>query len=287
MRSAARRWLSQGVVLLTTFFAVSVMYQALSSSRNNMTRRATFARIVIALLAVPLSVSCVVAQTKQQVSVRFPLQDLKFETHQSIQVGDVPNHIVRVFELHYTVPSSSAPLINGLRLKEAWQRGTADIADGVGTTSSYFECLMDNGDKFFSRNEAVIRPTGSGKIASIGVGHIFGGTGKLASIQGTTRNATTFDPKAGVADEAELDVEYAIGRGGRRACCPVAMAPRDSSPRRRPQKKMRAALGRAARARTGRGTGWGGGRDRSRTQILSISGADGQRWPARAGGRRD
>jgi hypothetical protein len=176
-----------------------------------MTRRATIARIVIALLAVPLSVSCVIAQPKQQVSVRVPLQNLKFEAHQSIEVGDVPNHIVRVFELHYTVPSNNAPLINGLRLKEAWQRGTADISDGVGTTSSYFECLMENGDKFFVRNEAIIQRAGSGKIASVGVGHIFGGTGKLGSIQGTTRNATTFDPKAGVADEAELDIEYSMG----------------------------------------------------------------------------
>ena len=177
-----------------------------------MTRRATIARIAIALLAVPLSVGSVVAQTKQQVSVRIPFANLKFEVSQSVEIGDVPNHIVRVFELHYTVPSSSAPLINGIRLKEAWQRGTADIADGVGTTSSYFLYLMENGDKFFVRNEAIIQRTGTGKLVSTGAGHIFGGTGKLASIQGTTRNATTFDPKSGVADEAELDIEYSMGK---------------------------------------------------------------------------
>jgi hypothetical protein len=177
-----------------------------------MTRRATIARIVIALLAVSLSAGCVVAQAKQQVSVRIPFANLKFEVSQSVEVGDVPNHIVRVFELHYTVPDNNAPLINGLRLKEAWQRGTADIADGVGTTSSYFLYLMENGDKFFVRNEAIIQRTRAGKLVSTGAGHIFGGTGKLASIQGTTRNATTFDPKAGVADEGELDIEYLMGR---------------------------------------------------------------------------
>jgi hypothetical protein len=165
-----------------------------------MTRCATIARIVMALLAVSLSVSCVsvscvVAQPKQQVSIKFPLQNLKFESHQSIEVGDVPNHIVRVFDLHYTVPNNNVPLINGLRLKEVWQRGTADIAEGVGTTSSYFLYLMENGDKFFVRNEAIIQRAANGKIASLGIGHIFGGTGRLESIQGTTRNATTFDPK--------------------------------------------------------------------------------------------
>jgi hypothetical protein len=177
-----------------------------------MTRRATIAGVVIALLAVSLSAGCVVAQSKQQVSVRLPFANLKFEVSQSVEVGDVPNHMVRVFELHYAVPGNSAPLINGIKLKEAWQRGTADIADGVGTTSSYFLYLMENGDKFFVRNEAIIQRTAAGKLASTGAGHIFGGTGKLESIQGTARNATTFDPKAGIADEGELDIEYSMGK---------------------------------------------------------------------------
>jgi hypothetical protein len=177
-----------------------------------MTRHATSARIVTALLAVSLSISSAVAQSKQQVSLKVPLQDLKFGVHQNIEIGDVPNHLVRVFELHYAVPSNSAPLINGVRLKEVWQRGTTDITDGVGTTSSYFSYHMENGDKFFVRNEAILQRTAAGKIASMGIGHIFGGTGKLESIRGTTRNATTFDPKAGVADEAEMDIEYAMAK---------------------------------------------------------------------------
>jgi hypothetical protein len=177
-----------------------------------MTRRDTVARIVIALLAVSLSAGCVFAQTKQQVSLRIPFENLKFDVSQSVEVGDVPNHIVRVFDLHYTLPSNSAPLINGIKIKEIRQRGTANITDGIGTTSSYFLYLMENGDKFFVRNEAIIQRTAAGKLASTGIGHIFGGTGKLASIQGTTRNATTFDPKAGVADVGELDIEYSMGK---------------------------------------------------------------------------
>jgi hypothetical protein len=112
-----------------------------------MTRRTSL--IVTALLVVSLSASRVVAQSKQRVSLRISSQNLKFEAHQSIEVDNAPNHIVRVFDLHYTVPNDSAPLIGGVRLKEVWQRGTADIADGVGTTSSYFLYLMENGDKFF------------------------------------------------------------------------------------------------------------------------------------------
>ncbi|MBV9969123.1 MAG: hypothetical protein JO228_03995 [Xanthobacteraceae bacterium] len=164
------------------------------------------------MMAASLSANGVLAQSKQRVSVRTPVQNLKFDVSQSVEVGDVPNHIVRVFDLHYAVPSNTAPLIAGLKLKDVWQRGTANITDGVGTTSSYFLYLMENGDKFFVRNEAIIQRTATGKLASTGAGHIFGGTGKLETIQGTTRNATTFDPKSGVADEAELDIEYAMGK---------------------------------------------------------------------------
>ena len=157
-----------------------------------MTRRATLTRIITALLAVFLSADFVFAQTKQQVSLRIPFANLKFDVSQSVEVGDVPNHIVRVFDLHYTVPGTSAPLIDGIKLKEIWQRGTANITDGVGTTSSYFLYLMENGDKFFVRNEAIIQRTPTGKFASAGIGHIFGGTGNLASIQGTTRPSSSF-----------------------------------------------------------------------------------------------
>ena len=71
-----------------------------------MTRRATVSRIVIGLLAVSLSTGCVFAQAKQQVSLRIPFENLKFDTSQSVEVGDVPNHIVRVFDLHYILPAN-------------------------------------------------------------------------------------------------------------------------------------------------------------------------------------
>jgi hypothetical protein len=134
MRSYSVR-AAAGDGLLDFLFAVSLMHQTPSSSRDIMTRRTTISLIVTALLVVSLSASRVVAQSKQRVSLRISSQNLKFEAHQSIEVGDAPNHIVRVFDLHYTVPNDSAPLIGGVRLKEVWQRGTADIADGVGTTS--------------------------------------------------------------------------------------------------------------------------------------------------------
>jgi len=86
------------------------------------------------------------------------------------------------------------------------------MADGIGTTSSYFLYVLDNSDKFFVRNANVIQPAGAGRLVATGVGHITGGTGKLGSIQGTARQVTTFDPIAGVPGENQVDLEYSIGK---------------------------------------------------------------------------
>jgi hypothetical protein len=127
-------------------------------------------------------------------------------------VSDAPNHILRVFEVHYTIPNENAPLINGLRLREAWQRGIADIADGIGTQSSYFIFVMENDDKFFVRSAAIIQRAGVKTLAAIGAGHIVSGTGKLGMIQGIVRQVTAFDPIAGTVDEAKFDIEYSMGK---------------------------------------------------------------------------
>jgi hypothetical protein len=177
-----------------------------------MALRAKSILTVIALLAVSLTVSCVVAQPRQQISLKIPFHNIKYRIQQNVVVGDAPNHIVRVFELQYTIPNDDGPLINGLKLKDAWQRGMADIADGVGTSQSYFEYTVENGDKFFVRSSAVIQRAGVERLAAIGVGRIFGGTGKLGMIQGVARHVTAFDPKAGNPGEAEIDIEYSMSK---------------------------------------------------------------------------
>jgi hypothetical protein len=178
-----------------------------------MNRRTAIALATMAMLclAVSLPVGSAVAQQKQQLSVKVPNENIKFGLQQNVVVGDVPNHIVRVFEVHQTFPNN-APVINGLKLAETWQRGIADIADGAGNTSSYFLFVMENGDKFFVRNANVIHPAAAGKLLATGVGHITGGTGKFGTIQGTVRNVTSFDPIAGTPGESQIDIEYSMGK---------------------------------------------------------------------------
>jgi hypothetical protein len=118
---------------------------------------------------------------------------------------------VRVFETHTTFPNN-APVINGFKLVETWNRGIADIADSAGTASSYYIFVMENGDKFFVRNVNVSQSAASGKLVATGVGHITGGTGRFGTIQGVVRQLTTFDPVAGVTGGSQIEIEYSMGK---------------------------------------------------------------------------
>jgi hypothetical protein len=169
----------------------------------------TLTSMALLVLAASLPAGSAVAQQKQQVSFKVPAENIKFGVQQNVVVADVPNHIVRVFEVRQTFPND-APVINGLKLAEIWQRGIADITDGVGTTSSYYIFVMENGDKFFVRNANVIQPSAGGKLVATSVGHITGGTGKLGMIQGIARSSTTFDPIAGVPGDSQTDIAYSM-----------------------------------------------------------------------------
>ena len=177
-----------------------------------MNRRTTTALATMALLCstVFLPSGSGLAQQKQQVSFKVPVESVKYGVQQNVAVGDTPNHIVRVFEVHLGFPNN-APVINGLKVAEAWQRGITDIADGAGASSSYFLFVMENGDKFFVRHATIVQPAAAGRLAATGVGHITGGTGKLEKIQGIMRQATTFDPVSGVPGDNQLDIEYSMG----------------------------------------------------------------------------
>ena len=168
-----------------------------------MSRRTTLTLTTMALLclAVALPASNALAQQKQQVSFKVPAENSKLTQQQNVDVGDVPNHIVRVYEVHRTFPNN-APVINGLKLVEQWERGIADMTDGNGPGTGYTVYVMENGDRILCPKYSVVQ-TAAGKLAATSVGHITGGTGKLAAIQGVVRGVVNFDPKTGITDEPE------------------------------------------------------------------------------------
>jgi hypothetical protein len=83
-----------------------------------MKMRSTLVTAALLCLAVAPPGSNALPQQKQQVSFKSSAENNKITQSQNVEVGDVPNHIVRVFEAHRTYPGN-APLINGLKLVES------------------------------------------------------------------------------------------------------------------------------------------------------------------------
>lgn len=148
------------------------------------------------------------AQEKQRVSYKVPAENAKFTQQLFIDVGDAPGHQVRVLEVHFSFPSNP-PVINGVKLAEAWARGTSDYTDGNGPNTGYLVFALESGDKFFARYSLVAQNSGSGKSNATLVGSITGGTGKFAGIRGLVQQVSTFDAKAGF-NESQFDIEYQI-----------------------------------------------------------------------------
>jgi hypothetical protein len=62
------------------------------------------------------------AQKTQRVFFATTVENNKYTQQHVIEVGDVPGHYVRLFEIHRTFPKDP-PIIGGLALKEEWNRG--------------------------------------------------------------------------------------------------------------------------------------------------------------------
>jgi hypothetical protein len=171
---------------------------------------AAFHVSAITAAALTLSFTGAAAQQTQHVSFKAPAENSKYTEQHVIDVGDVPGHQVRVYEIHRTYPTNP-PVINGLKLTDTWTRATSDYINGMGTGNNYAVYVVENGDKFFVHSTLVAQSSGGGKLTATVSGVITGGTGKLAGISGTVQSVTQADPKAGF-NENQSDIDYAIGK---------------------------------------------------------------------------
>jgi hypothetical protein len=90
----------------------------------NITPSLTTIALLFSTIALPIGNA--VAQEKQRVSFSTPVENTKpTERSENLDLGDVPNHILRVFEIHRTYPDN-APVINGTKIVESWTRGVGD-----------------------------------------------------------------------------------------------------------------------------------------------------------------
>ena len=149
-----------------------------------------------------------VAQQTQRVNL--PTVSAKYTQQHSIEVGDVPNHQIRVFE-YQRIYGADGPMISGLHIKESWARGTSDYTDSTGSGSSYVTYTMENGDKIYSHGSIVTHgvPNSDGKktLSTLAALTITGGTGKFLGIHGVVRIETTADLAAGI-NQGKAEIDY-------------------------------------------------------------------------------
>jgi hypothetical protein len=166
--------------------------------------------IMTSSLAITASPDVAVAQEKQHLAFNTPAENSKYtEKTENLEIGDVPDHILRVFEIRRTYPNG-APIVNGIKLKESWVRGTGDRTEGIGPITQYVEFVMENGDKIFARMDGIVESS-SGKGTATIAGRITNGTGKFAAIQGTIREMAKFDIKIG-SNENRTEIDYSVGK---------------------------------------------------------------------------
>lgn len=180
------------------------MVYRITTGRKAINRAAT---LTAAMAMLSLPATNVLAQESQRVFFSTSAENTKYTQQHLIEVGDVPGHHVRLFEISRTFPNDP-PIIGGLALKEEWNRGVSDYTDSSGPASFYGVYVLENGDKFFAYSTAVSRKAGAG-LSAVTVGRITGGTGKFANMRGTIYAVRTADPSAGI-NEGQTEIEYVL-----------------------------------------------------------------------------
>jgi hypothetical protein len=177
-----------------------------------MNRHIIFAATALAVVSSTLVVlsADAFAQEKQRVSYKVAAANTKYTQQHAIDVGDVPGHQVRIYEIHREY-GKDGPVIGGERVVDQWTRASTDFTDLNGAGITYNVFVLGNGDRFFTRStqltESIPNADGSAKSTTYTVGEITGGTGKYRNIRGITKSVSAVNIKEGIV-ETQFDVEY-------------------------------------------------------------------------------
>jgi len=162
--------------------------------------------MAFALLAAPT----VSAQEKCKLTWESPAADTKYTQQLALDVGDIPGHQVRVFELH-RVFKNDKPNCEGLKRTESWTHGYSDYIDRNGRAWGYAVTTLENGDKIYEEwtgtSQTTVMQDGSREGHYVGTGRWTGGTGKYAGVRGIERADAKFNLDKGLNDE-KSEVEY-------------------------------------------------------------------------------
>jgi hypothetical protein len=167
--------------------------------------------LTVSLVCLAVALSTNVALAQERLIFDVSAENTKYTKQHEIDVGDVPGHQVRIFEIHRTYPTN-APTIHRIRIVESWTRGMSDYINNNGEATSYSVYVLENGDRFFTRGSLIaIQSPEESNLSATTVGPIIGGTGTLSRINGMARSTTSANPKTGL-NETHIDILYWLQR---------------------------------------------------------------------------
>jgi hypothetical protein len=150
------------------------------------------------------------AQERFPVGYRSSAAETQYLQQHAVEVGDIPGHKVRIYEISRTF-QNSAPKFRGVVANTEYNRGFSDYTDVNGRNWGYGRFQLESGDKVFTRWEgtssSALKPDGTRQNTSHSVMIITGGTGAFIGIRGMLKNTSAFDPATGM-NASNVNGEY-------------------------------------------------------------------------------
>ena len=132
----------------------------------------------------------------------------KFTQEHIIEVGDVPGHKLRVYEVQNEYPQNDFAFA-GVAVKQMLSHGVSDLVNGSGAFTAYNVFTMVDGNKVFVRLTGTTQSDSTGGRRSTSVENFVGGTGKFKGIRGQMRN-TLLRAAGSDALDVQVSGEYWI-----------------------------------------------------------------------------
>jgi hypothetical protein len=146
------------------------------------------------------------AQTQVSGSLNCP----KSETAYSVEVGDLPGHMMFLSKgsCTWTTPLEIA----GLKSTGYSGAGVADVNGAKGQDRGYAVFTMDNGDKAYVRYQDTGTGPPQGNVIVEGTWSFTGGTGKLKGLKGKGTFKGSSDPSGKAT--AQIEGDYTLPGAG-------------------------------------------------------------------------
>lgn len=141
--------------------------------------------MIVPVLAIGLAMPAA-AQEKQTFSLSKGTGDTRYTQEHMIDVGDVPGHQVRIYEITVTYKKDELAF-DGVSVKEGWSRSMSDYTNGSGLFTGYNTYVLEDGNKIFAKSTGTTQTSNAGGSKTLkftSVETLTGGTGRFAGIRG-------------------------------------------------------------------------------------------------------